>query len=223
MYSASVVALPNAYLTTSKNLGGILSAMQTAQAPKKFTLRFLEGLGYKSSSDRLIINVLKSLGFLTSAGQPTQRYFEYLDQTQSERVMAEAIRDAYQDVYEVHRRAHELSRNELKNKLRTLSQGQHSESVLDKMAMTIKGLAEHADFEAAEERPPPPDGDGADQGDQDGDRVPPSPAGDEGGLPGSAPVRLGGLVYNIQIQLPESRDQAVYDALFRSLKTHLLE
>jgi hypothetical protein len=30
-------------------------------------------------------------------------------------------------------------------------------------------------------------------------------------------------VYNIQIQLPESRDQGVYDALFRSLKTHLLQ
>lgn len=32
---------------------------------------------------------------------------------------------------------------------------------------------------------------------------------------------LGGLVYNIQIQLPESRDPVVYDALFRSLKAHL--
>lgn len=36
-------------------------------------------------------------------------------------------------------------------------------------------------------------------------------------------VRLGGLVYNIQIQLPESRDPTVYDALFRSLKVHLLD
>jgi len=35
-------------------------------------------------------------------------------------------------------------------------------------------------------------------------------------------VKLGGLVYNIQIVLPETRDLAVYDALFRSLKEHLL-
>jgi hypothetical protein len=36
--------------------------------------------------------------------------------------------------------------------------------------------------------------------------------------------RLGtnGLVYNINIHLPESRDPAVYDALFRSLRRHLL-
>jgi hypothetical protein len=29
------------------------------------------------------------------------------------------------------------------------------------------------------------------------------------------------LHYNIQIHLPESRDQAVYDAIFKSLKKHL--
>ena len=36
------------------------------------------------------------------------------------------------------------------------------------------------------------------------------------------PMRLGGLVYNIQIVLPESRDPAVYDALFQSLRKHLV-
>ena len=38
----------------------------------------------------------------------------------------------------------------------------------------------------------------------------------------SRKVDLGGLVYNIQIVLPETRDVAVYDALFRSFKEHLL-
>ena len=38
----------------------------------------------------------------------------------------------------------------------------------------------------------------------------------------SRKVDLGGLVYNIQIVLPEIRDVAVYDALFRSFKEHLL-
>ena len=35
-------------------------------------------------------------------------------------------------------------------------------------------------------------------------------------------LKLGGLVYNIQIVLPESRDSAVYDALFQSLRRHLV-
>jgi hypothetical protein len=34
-------------------------------------------------------------------------------------------------------------------------------------------------------------------------------------------LSIGGLVYNIQLILPESRDPKVYDALFESLKGHL--
>lgn len=41
-------------------------------------------------------------------------------------------------------------------------------------------------------------------------------------IPAEAGSKIGGLVYNIQIVLPESRDPVVYDALFRSLKEHLL-
>lgn len=245
------MALPKTYLTTQKNLDGILAAIQTARAPSKFTQQFLAGLGFKSSSDRLIIGVLKSLGFLSPAGEPTQRYFEFLDQTQAPRVMAEALQEAYEDLYEVNTNAHTLPRNDLKNKMRTLSQGQFSDAVLDKMTMTFQALAKHADFEAAEESAragrqavPMPNGDEAEvDGDgakPDGEGAPepelsspppaPPSAPPNGGAEGGGGDRafrggpqIDGLVYNIQIQLPESRDPAVYDALFRSLKTHLLQ
>ena len=62
------------------------------------------------------------------------------------------------------------------------------------------------------------------------------PVADNGGPPEGEPpvtpqtpttpagaIALGGLVYSIQITFPESRDQAVSDALFRGLKTHLLQ
>ena len=35
-------------------------------------------------------------------------------------------------------------------------------------------------------------------------------------------IKLGGLVYNIQLILPETRDTKVYDALFKSLREHIL-
>ena len=68
------MALPKAYLTSSKNLPAILNAIQTAKAPEKFTQRFLESLEFKSPNDRLIIGVLKSLKFLSDDGKPTDRY-----------------------------------------------------------------------------------------------------------------------------------------------------
>jgi hypothetical protein len=213
------MALPKYYLTTSRNLDGILAAMQTAQAPQTFNRRFLEGLGYKSSSDRLIINVLKALGFLSSDNKPTERYFEFLDQTQAGRVLGEALEEAYGDLYQINRKAHDLSKAEVQNKLRTLTRGQFSDGVLGKMAMTFKELSKHADFEGPSDGPPK-EAPTPSQDDPEPDEPTESPVAPQD--PSGVPVGLGGLVYNIQIQLPESRDQAVYDALFRSLKTHLL-
>jgi hypothetical protein len=211
------VSLPTAYLTSTKNLEGILMAMQNAQAPPRFTQAFLENLGYASSSDRLVINVLKALGFLTASGEPTDRYIRYLDSTQSGRVLAEGIKEAYSDLFRVNIKAQEMPRNELKGKIKVLTQGKLTDAVVHKMAITFEALAKYADWTASGGPPPPdeiePDEDGGDDradeddGDDDEDR---------------GRVRLGGLVYNIQIQLPESRDQAVYDALFKSLKAHLL-
>ena len=82
------MAIPTSYLTSTKNLQGILSAIQQAKAPDRFTQRFLEELEFKSTSDRLIIGVLKSLRFIDDQGKPKDRYFQFLDQSLSDRVMA---------------------------------------------------------------------------------------------------------------------------------------
>ena len=210
------MSLPTSYLTSGKNLPDILAAIQAAQAPKKFTQSFLEGLGFKSTQDRLIIGVLKSLSFLSDSGEPTQRYFEYLDQSQSARVLADGIQEAYADLFQVNKKAQDLSNVEIRNKLKTLTQGQFSDSVLDKMAMTFKALATQADFDSAptprlvEEQIETRSGPGEPRR---ADNPPPHDRGHA--------AQFAGLVYNIQLHLPESRDPAVYDVLFRSLKDHL--
>jgi hypothetical protein len=206
------MALPTSYLTSARNLAGILNSIVGAQAPDKFTTRFLESLDYKSNHDRLIIGVLKSLGFLADDGRPTQRYFDYLDQTQSDAVMAQAIREAYADLFQINKAANLMGKSEVMNKFKTLTQGQYSESVLDKMAMTFTALCAHADFAAVpgsqklkEEQTP----------DGDPSKTPEIPA------PNTKGFAISGLVYNIQLILPESRDPKVYDALFDSLRKHL--
>jgi hypothetical protein len=215
------MALPTAYLTSAKNLEAILTAVQNAQAPDQFSYSFLENLGFKSSSDRNVVSVLKSIGFLDAVGKPTDRYFRYLDQTQSARVLAEGIREAYADLYQLNRKAETMPRSAVKNKFKTLSQGQLTDTVLDNMALTFATLSKLADFDSLEESSP--DGAGSarvfeEQAPEERTTAQPPPT----LQPKSAPLQYGGLVYNIQIVLPESRDSAVYDALFRSLRTHLL-
>jgi hypothetical protein len=211
------MALPTSYLTSTKNVAGMLDAIRAGEAPEKFTTRFLESLGFANAADRLFINVLQRIGFLSGDRKPTNRYFRYLDQTQSKPVMAEGLREAYADLFRVNKLAHKMSKSDVMNKMKTLSQGQLSGSVLDKMAMTFLELAKHADFDAkpageeSRSEPPPQE-----------EREAPAelPAGPL--LAHASKVSLGGLHYNIQIILPATRDASIYDALFRSLKEHLL-
>lgn len=205
------MALPKSYLTSTKNLAAIFGAIEAAQAPKKFTLRFLRSLEFKSNTDRLIVGVLKSLGFLSADGGLTDRYYRYLDQTQSAIVLAEGIREAYSDLFQVNKNAQNLAQNVVVNKFKTLTQGQYSDGVLVNMARTFVSLCKLADFKSKPAVEPEPEGDEEPKGEEVDQ--PPAPKGK---------MSLGGLHYNIQIILPESRDPKVYDALFRSLKEHLL-
>lgn len=211
------MALPTAYLQTTRNVEPFLNAIRNAKAPPKFTQRFLEELDFKSTNDRLFINLLKALGFLSADGAPTARYFEYLDQSQSARVLAEALEEAYADLFQVRRDAQRMDRAELKGKIKTLTQGQVSDNVVDKMAMTFLALAEHADFDAPKGETG--EGDGSRGGDESlelGREEPLTPTGGPVG-PSASGIALGGFVYNVELHLPESRDPAVYEALFRAL------
>jgi Family of unknown function (DUF5343) len=214
------MALPTAYLTSTKNAEALFNAIRAAKAPAKFTQRFMEDLGFKSTADRLYINVFKALGLLSPDGVPTPRYYEFLDQSQSGRVLAEAIEEAYGDLFQLRRDAYGMSRSELKGKIKTLTQGQVSDAVVDKMAMTFLGLVGLADFSAPQVSGVPTYVSPSERSMASGE-IDSQVAGAVADAH-TAGVRLGGFVYNVELHLPESRDPAVYEALFRALKSHLL-
>ena len=68
------MALTNAYLQTTKNLHSIINSVISAKAPERFTNKFLEDLGFKSSNDRLYIGLFKALGLLDENNSPTSRF-----------------------------------------------------------------------------------------------------------------------------------------------------
>ncbi len=202
-----------AYLVTTKNAEAFFNAIQGAKAPERFTTKFLKDLDFSSSNDRLYIGVLKGLAFLDENGVPTERYFAFLDHSQSGRVLADALRDAYDELFALNKNAQTMTIDEVKGKLKSLTQGRKSENVITWMANTFKGLAERADWSGPAITAAP---------EQTEEVKAPSeqPASVSIGA-GSAGRELE-LHYNIQLILPESRDQAVYDALFSSLRRHLL-
>ena len=60
--------------------------------------------------------------------------------SQSDRVLADGIRKHFADLFQINVNARTLSKNELINKFKTLSQGQLSDAVMDKMALTFAEL-----------------------------------------------------------------------------------
>lgn len=208
------MALTNSYLTSTKNLESIINSVINAKAPERFTNKFLEDLGYKSSNDRLVIGMFKALGLLDDSGQPLQRYYEFLDQTQTGRIIAIGIQEAYEDLFNLRKDAQNLSNDEVKNKLKTLTQGQKSDKILSLMTMTFRAFCDMADWDKSTE-PQEKFVTSASINEKDS-------SSQFMQQENSALKPDLNLHYNIQIHLPETTNMAVYDAIFQSLKKYLL-
>ncbi len=210
------MSLPDSYTLKTGAMQAYFDAIQSAEAPERFSTRFLEDLGFTSSNDRLLIGILKSLGFLDTDGLPQDRYHRYLDKEIAAHVLAEGIRDAYSDLFGVNKEAHKLEIEGVFNKLRTLYKGAKKDSVVKLIARTFVALCEIADFSKPRSTTQPKE-----------TQKPKEKAKTEGTRETTVAhgetrvIGLDSLQYHINIVLPETRDQAVYDAIFKSLRDHL--
>jgi hypothetical protein len=207
------MAVP-AYMPRVKNLAAVFAAIREAGVPDRFTHEFLKQLGFTSSGDRSVIPVLKSLRFLDEAGIPTDRYRRYRDQSISGAVMAEALRDAYGDLFKIKENAQSMNSTELKGAFKRISGKGDASS--EKMAATFKALSGLADWSAtaAATAAAPADSEMPETSDQETPSAPaPIPPVGERSFPAT-------LRHDIHIHLPVSTEVKVYDAIFRSLRDH---
>lgn len=214
------MALPDSYVLKTASIPAYFDAILNAQAPERFSYKFLENLGFSSTNDRLLIGLLKDLGFLNSDGAPQPRYYEFLDRGRSKQVLAEAVQESFSDLFAVNKKSNELNKDEVKNKLRTLYAGKKSDDLIDRIARTFTALVEYADFSSL---PTPTDSlaTAVTQAENKGTTLHEEVRLTDSRPQRSAPLGVAALQYHINIVLPESRDQAVYDAIFKSLREHL--
>jgi hypothetical protein len=123
---------------------------------------------------------------------------------------------AYPDLFRVNRDAHKLSREALSGKIKSLGEGKISPAVLGNTTKTFLELAKIADFSGPSALPP----EGAGPAGEPTAAEEAAISTQEGG--GSVDLKTS-LVYRIEIVLPAVRDQAIYDAIFKSAKEHLLK
>ncbi len=213
--------LPDSYTLKTSAVPAYFEAMLDAQPPERFSVKFLENLGFTSTNDRLFIGILKDLGFLNQDGTPQARYFEFLDRSRSKQVLAAGIKEAYAALFAINIKANEMSADDARNKLRTLYAGSKTDLVIGNIAKTFRALCDYADFSSPKVSPAgdAPREDSAPIELSTEADAPKSDAPGKDLLPGKLSVSA--LQYHINIVLPDTKDQGVYDAIFKSLREHL--
>lgn len=206
------MALPTAYVQVYGQLPEVFSRIADGQAPEKFNAQYLKDLGFASTNFRAVIPLLKQLGFLSEDGIPTNRYHDYRNTARSRRVMGEALRDAYADLFTIKANPTEADKPLIEGKFKSAHNA--SGNVARLMANTFYALLDLADLSTPapieikkEEKLPEP---------------PPKPHADTPAMPPSTHTRPS-LHYNIQIHLPATKDIEVYNSIFKSLREHLLD
>lgn len=204
--------LTSRYMTSIKNLPAIMQKIIDGTAPEKFTLAHLRGIGFRSSNDQGIIPLLKDLGFLASDGSPTKRYHDYRDASRSKKVLGEAIREAYEDLFHINENISDKDRPAIEGKFK--SAHNVSDSLAQRLAMTFLALLTLADISSTHTKKKDPKKSLQEEVPITLPTPPPQPK-----EPGE--VSIAGLRYNIEIHLPATKDVDVYNAIFKSLREYL--
>lgn len=209
------MALADSYVQTYGQLSEVFKRLSEGQAPDKFTRQHLKDLGFTSSNFHAVIPLLKTLGFLAPDGSPTARYHNYRDSSQSRVVMGEALREAYGDLFTIKSNPTTADRGLIEGKFK--STHNTSERVAQLMAATFYALLGLADLQARQPTSTLPD------------RKAEAPSAPDASQPvinikehPASPHRPT-LHYNIQIHLPATKDVEVFNAIFKSLREHLLD
>lgn len=195
------------YTTKQVSLKKFLERVKSKElgVPDKVTLAYLESIGYKSTNDRPIIRVLKSVNFLDGSGVPTQDFKDFRT-GKSGQVMANALRKTYADLFKTYPEPLRQSKVDLENFF-AKKEPSLKKSTLRFYVSTFKTLCEFTDFGVVPVTPKAE-----------------AKAKEVLGVAKTTTQMPTGVTINLNIQftLPATEDATVYDKIFKALKENLL-
>jgi hypothetical protein len=204
------------YVNATGTLKKVFDKIKEASVPPRFTQDFISTkLAFpKSGSTMSMIPYLKKIGFIGSDGSPTELYekFRNPDEKIAGLAIAKAMKIGYPDLYERNEYFHTLDKTNLKSFLIEATGIDAKNSTLMALVGTIEILKSLANFEAIEEIPEK--------------KIKIKKTGED--LEYVAPIHSKqqnaglNISYTINLNLPETSDPTVFDAIFRSLKEHIL-
>lgn len=203
------------YVATPGSIKTALERIRTAATPERVTKDFVTTvLQIKGGTGNSIPPFLKRIGFVGSDGAPTDLYRRFRNSATGGAAVADAIRLGYKDLLQANEYFYKLSDKDLLAlivQVTGVGADNRAATLTLSAIKTLKGFASFDSVEITSER------------------VRQEPLLDVSPRSTSLPThqvssgKVGlNLSYTINLNLPATSDQAVFNAIFRSLKEHLL-
>jgi hypothetical protein len=168
-------------------------------------------LQIKGGTGAALIPYFKKIGFVATDGSPTEIYKQFRNPNTGGSAVARAVKFGYAGLASVNEYFFKLNDKDLLSLIVQVSGAEADDQVAKLTLSTLKSLRAFADFEATSQ----PDEPTATALTPSVAKEPPSQ------IPMAGRVGLN-LGYTFNLNLPATSDQAVFNAIFRSLKEHLL-
>ena len=207
------VTLP--YLASPGSIKNVLEKIKVAATPERVTGDFVTTkLQLKGGAGAAIPPYLKKIGFVASDGTPTEIYKRFRNHVTSGAAVADAIKIGYKELEMANEYFYELNDKDLLALIVQVTGAEADNNVAKLTLSTLKTLKTFADFDAKQ----PLEGNFG-----DGSLSTELNFNQHSSTQFKTEGRVGlNLSYTINLNLPATSDQAVFNAIFRSLKEHLL-
>lgn len=207
------------YLAASGTLKRALERLIDASRPDKFNADFLENvLKLSGGAARGTIPIMKKMGFLTSDAVPTDLYAKFRTEGGRPAASLAGLRNGFPEIFKRSEYAHTVDDNKLRDIILEITGLKSSDPIAQAIKSTFNVVKSFipagADLTGNDDDLGAQDENVGILANQNGQEDVVRNIGR-----GSKSV---GLVYNINIVLPETSDLKVLNAIFRSVKENLL-
>lgn len=209
------------YSTSVGTLEKMLEKIKAASVPERFTQDFVNTkLVLKGGTANSCIPFIKKLGLVGTDGIPTDLYREFRNPKKSRMALGKGFRKAYARLYEMNEYVHDTDDASLLGLIVECTGGEKDSAPTKYTLTTINMLRKHADFEETDDEEPSLV-DEPENSSKEINKISVSNPNNPSSNPNAS--RGINLSYTINLNLPATKDIEVFNAIFKSLKQHLLD
>ena len=189
------------YSTKPKSLRKFLEMVPNKPKPPKITTATLKIWGFKDANDASILRVLKEPQLLSSGGEPTDHYAEFMAKGTGPAALGSRIKVVYEALFQNVLNPEKASTEDLQNFFNIHSGG--GEKTIKYQIETFKALVDHASFTNAGSE------------DKLDHLVGDTPSS------GNAPGEKADFSIDLHIHLPEGGSKTDYESIIESIAKHI--